>query len=263
VRALQTVDPSRNFSGIHEPKDISVFFMFPGQGAQYIDMGKGLYDNEPLFRTELERCARHVSPQLGFDLLALLYPKNSDEVAALKLMQTAAAQPAIFAIDYSLARLWLQWGIQPEAMIGHSVGEYVAACLAGVLSLEDALYLVAERGRLMQSQPAGAMLAVQQSEQELGRWLSPGLELAAVNGPDSCVATGPAEEVEELEARLASAGVACRHLNTSHAFHSAMMEPVLKAYHNRCRDVFIPCPANSFHLKPHRYLDYQRASHQS
>ena len=239
VLALKSSHSSQTISGLYDSKDRSIIFMFPGQGAQYPEMGKGLYENEPLFRQELENCARILGPHLGFDLLQRLYPEkaNHDADAAAALMQTAVAQPALFAIEYSLARLWMQWGIQPEAMIGHSIGEYVAACLAGVLTLEDALRLVAVRGRLMQSQPAGAMLSVQKPEKELSRRLLPGLDLAAINGPESCVVAGDFQAVEEFEQQLAKAGISSRRLSTSHAFHSAMMEPILGEFRDVCSQI--------------------------
>src|SRR6185312_15915626 len=130
----------------------------------------------------------------------------------------------------ALARLWMEWGVHPEAMLGHSLGEYVAACLAGVFSLEDALALVAARGRLMQALPAGAMLAVPLSEAELAPLLGEAVSLAAINAPALCVASGPADAIDALEQRLAARGVTGRRLHTSHAFHSAMMDPVLDAF---------------------------------
>lgn len=245
LAALKTRDSSRTVNGSYEAKDRSIVFMFPGQGAQYINMGQGLYESEPVFRRELERCAMLAQAHLGFNLLDVLYSKHPEE-ASSRLTQTQVAQPALFAIEYSLARLWMQWGIQPAAMIGHSVGEYVAACLAGVLSLEDALRLVIIRGRLMQSLPAGTMLAVQQPEEELSRRLVRGLDLAAINGPDSCVVSGPVELVEQFESQLSAAGIACRRLATSHAFHSAMMEPILSLFRDECKQATFHTPQLPF-----------------
>jgi acyl transferase domain-containing protein len=130
---------------------------------------------------------------------------------------------AVFVVEYALAGLWMQWGVQPQAMIGHSIGEYVAACLAGVFSLEDALALVAARGRLIQQQPPGAMLSVALPENEVRSLLGSALSLAAVNAPAMCVVSGPGEAVEALQSRLAGQAVACRRLPTSHAFHSAAL----------------------------------------
>ena len=146
-------------------------------------------------------------------------------------------QPALFVIEYALAQLLMKWGIQPDVMIGHSIGEYVAACLAGVFSLEDALALVAERGRLMQQMPAGSMLSVRLTEAEVQRYLNNELDLAVVNAPSQCVVAGPIEAIEQLEKDLAANKVDCTRLHTSHAFHSAMMQPVLAPFTEKVRAV--------------------------
>ena len=182
--------------------------MFSGQGAQYVNMGRDLYEHEPTFRAALDRCAELLAPRLDLDLRTLLYPADEDAEAAQALLtQTAITQPALFAVEYALAQLWMQWGIRPDAMIGHSIGELVAACLAGVFSLEDGLALVAERGRLMQAVPHGSMLAVYLSEEELRAVLPPELDLAAANEAGLTVASGPTADVEAFEARLAEGGV--------------------------------------------------------
>ena len=194
-----------------EPGFVPVAFLFPGQGAQHERMAAEL--REPVFRREMDRCASI----LGMDLFA------GD------VRQTEIAQPALFAVEYALARLWMDWGVQPEAMLGHSVGEFVAACLAGVFSLEDALALVAERGRLVQATPPGAMLSVPLGEEALAEWLDGELSLAAVNGPDLCAVSGSFEAIERLEQRLP----ASRRLHTSHAFHSALVEPAVAPFRER------------------------------
>jgi malonyl CoA-acyl carrier protein transacylase/acyl carrier protein len=205
--------------------------MFPGQGTQYVNMGRELYRDAQTFRDEVSRCAELLRPHLGLDLREVLYPADADaEAASHRLRQTALTQPALFAVEYALARLWMSWGVEPAMMIGHSVGEYVAACLAGVLSLEDALALVAARGRLIQGLPEGAMLAVPLPESLVAELLGGGLSLAAVNAPSLCVVSGAAEEVEALRARLGAEGVESTRLHTSHAFHSAMMEPALAPF---------------------------------
>ncbi|MCP4655658.1 MAG: acyltransferase domain-containing protein, partial [bacterium] len=169
-------------------------------------------------------------------------PATETASAAERLARTELTQPALVAVEHALARLWMSWGIRPWAMIGHSIGEYVAACLAGVFTLEEALPLVAERGRLIAGLPAGAMLAVALPEDELRAELSDELALAAVNGPRRCVVSGPAVAVAALAERLAERGVGSRPLHTSHAFHSAMMDPILDAFTQRLRQVRLAAP---------------------
>jgi non-ribosomal peptide synthase protein (TIGR01720 family) len=209
----------------------SVIFLFPGQGAQHVGMGRGLYETEPTFRDAVDRCAALLRPHLELDLRTLLYPAEGDGgEAARRLAETSITQPALFTVEYALAALWMEWGVRPRALLGHSIGEYVAACLAGVFALEDALALVALRGRLMQALPAGAMLSVPLSADELRPLLGTELSLAAENGPRACVASGPEAAVAALERALEGRGVRAKRLRTSHAFHSAMMEPALDAF---------------------------------
>lgn len=209
----------------------AIAFMFPGQGSQYVDMGKELYQTEAIFQEQVDLCCQLLQPHLGLDLRSVIYPQELDSPAAAeKLKQTAIAQPALFVIEYALAKLWMSWGISPSAMIGHSIGEYVAACLAGVFSLEDALTLVARRGRLMQQLPSGAMLAISQSAAEVQSLLNENLSLAASNAPSSCVVSGTHDAIDAIQARLTALGVDCRRLHTSHAFHSGMMEPILEPF---------------------------------
>ena len=233
-------------SGHQAPKvGRQVAFMFSGQGAQYVNMGRELYESEPVFRDEVDHCCEVLAAHLGLDLRTILYPRpgqpekttipspgapRCEEEATEQLKQTAFTQPALFVIEWALARLWMSWGITPAALIGHSIGEYVAACLAGVFSLDDALALVARRGRLMQGMPAGTMLAVPVGEDEVRRLLPAELSLAAVNGPSACVVSGPAPAIEAFQACLAEAGIAGTILHTSHAFHSAMMDPVVRPF---------------------------------
>ena len=208
-----------------------VCFLFPGQGSQHPNMGREVYQTERVFREAVDHCAEILRPQLGEDLRTLLYPSESaSEAAKRRVTDTIIAQPAIFTIEYALAQLWMSWGIRPHAMLGHSVGEFAAACLAGIFSLEDALSLVAARGRMMQEVPAGGMLSVRMSETQLGSRLNEHLSLAAVNSPSLCVVSGPFEALGKFEEQLTSEGIACRRLVTSHAFHSAMMDPILKSF---------------------------------
>lgn len=221
-------------------------FMFPGQGSQYVNMGRGLYQHEGVFRNIVDQCARILQPWIKRDLRELLYAGGAHDSEAEKNMrQTHIAQPALFVMEYAMSGLWQSWGVRPSMMIGHSVGEYVAACLSGVFSLEDALYLVAERGRLMQSMPAGAMLAVPMSEKDLLP-LPDGCELAAVNAPEWSVVSGTEDAIHCLGQNLASKGVNCSCLHTSHAFHSAMMDPILGDFLKALKTIKLKKPTVPF-----------------
>lgn len=244
VQALRTLNPHRATTGFYEPKQRPVVFMFPGQGAQYVNMAKGLYESEPFFKAQVDECCTLLKPHMGFDLREVLYPAKEGDVAdsTKRLTQTEVTQPALFVIEYALARLWMEWGIKPQSMIGHSIGEYVAACISGVFSLEDALALVAARGRLMQSLPPGGMLVVPLPEQEVLPLLKNGLSLAALNGPAFCVVSGPDELIQQLDSELTAKTVACRRLTTSHAFHSAMMDPILEQFRKMCQRVHFHAP---------------------
>jgi acyl transferase domain-containing protein/acyl carrier protein len=233
VAVLKGRSTERFLTGEVTVENPPVVFLFPGQGAQHVNMARDLYRNEAVFRQEFDRCMNLLKPYLDFDLMALLYPEtnNVDEAAlAIRLEQTEAAQPALFVTEYALARLWMSWGVLPAAMIGHSIGEYVAACLSDVFSLEDALQLVATRGRLLQRMEGGAMLAVMLPEAEIAPYLNADCNLAAVNGPELCVLSGPVQAVEAAETELGAKGIVTRRLHVSHAFHSAMVEPVLPAF---------------------------------
>ncbi|HEV7589821.1 MAG TPA: amino acid adenylation domain-containing protein, partial [Longimicrobium sp.] len=224
-----------------------VAFLFPGQGTQYAGMARELYGREPVFRDEVDRCAELLSTELGMDLRAALFPADGgDEAASALLRETRLTQPALFVVEYALAKLWMSWGVRPEAMLGHSIGEYVAACLAGVFTLEAALRLVAARGRLMQSLPGGAMLAVPLPEAEVRALLPATVSLAAVNSPSHCVVSGETVDVDALETALAGRDVAARRLHTSHAFHSAAMDPVLDAFAAEVRQARPAAPTLPF-----------------
>jgi amino acid adenylation domain-containing protein len=240
---LSKLDPERVFTFKGEAAARNVVFMFPGQGAQYVNMGRELYVRESVFREQVDACCETLKPRLGFDLRDVLYPSEDVAVdAATLLRQTHVTQPALFVIEYALARLWMAWGINPSAMIGHSIGEYVAACLAGVFSLEDALSLVALRGKLVQSLPEGAMLSVPLPEDKLRGMLSERLSVAAINGPSLCTVSGPVEAIDELQQRLALKSVDCRRLQTSHAFHSQMMAPVIAEFNDHMKRLRLKAP---------------------
>jgi len=236
------------FTGLKEHDPQSVAFLFPGLGDQHLHMAQGLYAAEPVFRADVDRSCELLTRALGVDLREVLYPERSapdseaapgvdlrrllgrrPEVsgeASRRLDRTVFAQPAMFVVEHALARLWMDWGVKPKALIGYSLGEYTAACVAGVLGVEEALWLVAERARLIEELPAGAMLAVPLSEGEVLPRLGADLSLAAVNAPQMCVVAGTEAAVAALEGELAALGVVSRRLRTSHAFHSRLMEPV-------------------------------------
>ncbi|ABW31351.1 type I polyketide synthase [Acaryochloris marina] len=215
-----------------------IVFMFSGQGTQYVNMARELYDCEPTFRQWIDRGSDLLKPHLGLDLRHILYPNSAQtEDAAQQLQQTAVTQPALFLLEYALAQLWQDWGVAPTAMMGHSIGEYVAATLAGVFSFEAALTLVAARGALMQSLPAGQMLSLPLSEAEVQPLLGSGLSLAVINGAAACVVSGETDAVTDLQEKLAAQGVEGRLLHTSHAFHSAMMAPILDRFRQRVQQV--------------------------
>ena len=203
-------------------------FMFPGQGSQYAGMGRGLYRDEPFYREVFDEVAELFRLHGDIDLKALLIADNDPSLDTLN--STRFTQPALFAVEYALARLWMSWGALPDAMIGHSIGEYVAACLAGVFSLEDAVKLVAMRGQLMQAAPPGAMLAVSGSEEQIADLLEEQISLAAVNEPGQSVLAGPYDSIERLKPELETRGLVFHELATSHAFHSAMMDEVLEPF---------------------------------
>ncbi|HEY0078550.1 MAG TPA: SDR family NAD(P)-dependent oxidoreductase [Pyrinomonadaceae bacterium] len=244
VEALESADARRlhrdtREGGVARP----VVFMFTGQGSQYAGMARGLYETEEIFRATVDECSELLRAHLGFDLRDVLFPPaERAEEASERLKQTEVTQPALFVVEYALARLWTSWGVRPQALIGHSIGEYVAACLAGVFSLEDALRLVAVRGRLMQSAPVGAMLAVPLAEAEVKSMLGDDLSLAAVNALSLVVVSGTVEAVERLERELEGRGLVCRRLHTSHALHSRLMEAVLPQFAESFRDVTLRAP---------------------
>ncbi|MCU0494552.1 MAG: acyltransferase domain-containing protein, partial [Chloroflexaceae bacterium] len=250
--AIASRDGQRVFSGVSEMQDRPVVFLFPGMGDQYEGMALELYQHEPTFRHWVDQCATFLQPLLGQDIRNVLYPhgtaprasasaspngqtdlramlrrnQNITSRAAEPISRTALAHPVLFTVEYALAQLWMEWGVQPKAMLGYSIGEYVAACLAGVFSLEDGLTLVARRAQLAQELPPGAMLAVLLPEAELRPRLNEQLSLAAVNTSSACVVSGHPEAVAALEQQLLAQGVACQPIQTNHAFHSTMMRPL-------------------------------------
>ncbi len=214
----------------HTASPARVAFAFPGQGAQHVGMGSALYEHEPVFRQHLDAAAEVLRDDLGLDLRTVLFATSDREAAAAQLAETWLTQPALFAVEYALARTWMALGIEPGALVGHSVGELVAASIAGVMQFEDAARLVALRGRLLFEQPRGDMLSVAAAEAELAPRLPAEVSLAAINAPGSCVVSGPAAAVADLRAQLEAEQVPCRVLHTSHAFHSPMMQPAVQPF---------------------------------
>ncbi|TDP92960.1 acyltransferase domain-containing protein [Labedaea rhizosphaerae] len=218
-----------------------VVFLFPGVGDHYAGMGKGLYDTEPVFRSTVDHCAAVLEPELGQDIRTVLYPagavsapgKGKLDLAALmrgargqaEIDRTRIAQPLVFTVEYALAQLLISWGITPSGMLGYSLGEYVAACLSGVFSLDDALRLVARRAELIETMPPGGMLVVMLGPDEVAARLDDELSLAAVTSELLSVVAGPVPALERLETTLTAAGVGTLRSNTRQAFHSWMMAP--------------------------------------
>ncbi|WP_163870843.1 type I polyketide synthase [Myxococcus eversor] len=221
--------PERVFTGMAKDGGRPVVFLFPGGGAQHMRMGQELYEKEPAFREAFDACAALHQRRGGPSLRAVLYPPGESDASA-PLPRPSVGLPALFTVEYALAKLWESWGVQPEAMIGHSMGEYVAACLAGVFSLEDALALVTERGRLFEQLPSGAMVSVALSEQELLPLLNERLSVAAVNGPTQCVVAGDTASVDALSTELAARGIEHRRVHIDVAAHSHLIDSILPAF---------------------------------
>ncbi|HEX8186500.1 MAG TPA: type I polyketide synthase, partial [Blastocatellia bacterium] len=228
IGALESLGPQRVFTSYQEPCERPVIFMFPGGGTQHLNMGLELYKHEAVFRDHFDQCAELLKPILGFDLREVSYPGEQPTAELSEQFErTSKALPALFATEYALAKLLMSWGIRPQGMIGHSLGEYTAACLSGVISLEDALKLVALRGQLIEQLPPGSMLSVMLSEQEVLPLLPENLSLAAVNGPSLCVVSGLTEDIAKFEVTLTKKGINYHRLHISAPGHSRIVEPIL------------------------------------
>ena len=209
----------------------SIVFMFPGGGSQYPNMGRGLYETEPAYRQAVDACFALMEPALGSAVRELLFPPAGFEEAAAEQFALPSVQlPAIFLTEYALAELWKSWGVQPAAMTGHSLGEYAAACIAGVIELKDALAIVALRGRIMERVPDAAMISINLPEPEVAGMLHGGLSLAAVNAPQLCVVSGENRSIEQLEVKLGSTDVANRRVKIVGAVHCHLLDPYLEEF---------------------------------
>jgi acyl transferase domain-containing protein/acyl carrier protein len=243
INLLESRDSRRTSENALSSKKQSVIFMFPGQGSQYVNMGKGLYRMMPDFRSIVDQCADFLLSEWGIDLRSILFAeRNKAKYAAPEVRQTLNAQLSLFIIEYALADRLMRLGVRPQAMMGHSIGEYVAACLAGVFTLNDALSLIVSRGKLMETLPGGAMLAVSQSERDIRENLEGNLSLAASNSPTLCVVSGPLEDICRCEEKLNNINIAHHRLHTSHAFHSQMMEPILPEFTEQVKSVKLNPP---------------------
>lgn len=245
--ALRSVNPGRIAAFPGDACSRELVFMFSGQGSQYVNMGLGLYHEEPSFREQIDFCTDFLHREYNIDLIQHIYPSDAEaSYAEEALKQTAITQIALFVFEYALARLWISWGVTPQAFVGHSIGEYVAACLAGVFSLEDALRIVTARGRLMQEMPRGSMLAVFLSESQLASFMNESLSMSVINNPSICVVSGEHQAIDNLEAEFTKKHINSRRLHTSHAFHSKMMDPVLAPFIGQFKQIDLKPPIIPF-----------------
>ena len=260
---LQSRTPSQVFTAVSASRRRPVAFLLPGLGDQYLDMGRGLYESEPEFARHVDHCSELLQPLLGVDLRKTMYPdprvRQQNEVRTEERMnfrnlvqrarednsptlqeihRTLWAQPVLFVIEYALAKLWMSWGIVPESMMGYSIGEYVAACLASVISLEDSLHMLAARAQKIEALAPGAMLAIAASEAEVRPLFTPEISMAGINGKSLCVVAGTPEGVDALQQRLVREGeLVCRRLLATHAFHSPLMAPVAEELTRLARSI--------------------------
>ncbi len=245
IEILRGAGPARRtFAHSTDAKELDVAFLLPGQGAQHIHMAQALYQNEPTFREHFDECAGHFALHGVEDLSALLYPAAGTDLAAAtaRLNETQQTQPALFAVEYALARLWMHWGIEPRALLGHSLGELVAATLAGVFELADATRIVAARARLMQNTPEGRMLAISAEAETVQALLEADASIAAINAPGTCVASGSPAGIEQLHARLENQGIEARLLHVTRAFHSPLVDGALEDFEAIVRSAPLQAP---------------------
>jgi len=237
-------EPKSLLTQVCDGQNQSIVFMFPGGGAQYVNMGLELYEREAVFRDQIDECLEILTPHAPANLKRVLFPSADEmEVAVQHIEQPPIALPLLFTFEWAMAKLLMSWGIQPSAMIGHSMGEYTAACLAGVISLADALALVALRGRLFATLPAGAMLSIVAPEETVRVLMGNELSIAAINKPSSCVVSGEVHAIEDMERRLAEKGIDYGRVHISVAAHSQMVEPILDEFGRFVENIALQAPS--------------------
>ena len=242
ISQLQQPDPAPSTTAILNESRSDIVFLFPGQGSQQVNMGRELYEGEPVYRQAVDECAALLLPVMNEDIREIIYPKENSPATASRINNTIYAQPALFVVEYALSRLWISWGITPAAFAGHSIGEFVAAHLAGVFSLKDALHLIATRGRMMSELPGGSMLSIRAPHSQILPLLSRNLSLAAINSPELCVVSGPTEDITAFSALLETRNIQNKSLYTSHAFHSAMMDSVVEPFRQLAASIPLSLP---------------------
>jgi amino acid adenylation domain-containing protein len=241
-KVLNEQDNSLIKTGTLQTAPNELAFLFPGQGSQYLQMGQALYKNEPVFKSAVDTCALILESDLKLDIRTIIYPEDNTLEAENKLKDTQFTQPALFVIEYALSQLWFSWGIKPSLLCGHSIGEFVAAHLAGIFSLEDALHLIAVRGKLVSELPEGSMLSISSNLEELKVAIPDNLSIAAINSDRLMVASGENNAIENFQRDLDKVGIPNKLLLTSHAFHSNMMDPVLNVFETEVSKIQMNIP---------------------
>ena len=242
VEALTKLHPKNVYTNFVEDEEKYIVFMFMGQGSQYMNMGLDLYKKEPVFREEMDKCFKILENILGYDVKKFIYPNEDSGRIENIIDETYMTQPLVFSFQYSLAKQLMKWGINPNAMIGHSFGEYAAACISGIMSLEDTLRMVAIRGELMHKIPNGLMMSVELSEKEINKFLDDKVSIAAINGESKCVVSGKSDSIKQLKQQLDEKGHEAKILNISIASHCSMMNPILKPFEEAFKKVKLNKP---------------------
>ena len=247
IDALKSEDKSRIFSGKATSEPTNLVFMFPGGGAQYPGMGHELYQTEEVYRQTVDRCLELISPHLDIDLSSLMFPADENDLEIARDLQNPIYSTcSIFITSYAIAQLWISKGFEPDAMTGHSLGEYVAACIAGVFSLEDALSIVALRGKVMSQTEKAAMLSVALPSHQVEELLFGKLDLSAINGPDLCLVSGPDEEIDQLAAKIAELDGESRKLNFTAASHCRLLDPIIDQFRTGISEIKLSPPSKKF-----------------